>query len=70
MSSDAHSPALSTAVSSFQIGHRTRKIEEVMHSIRTKVILKRKIVENYGAQYEQGRAGESSLKGKMLRNVE
>ena len=27
------------------------------------------MVENYGAQYEQGRAGESALKGKLLENI-
>jgi hypothetical protein len=46
-----------------------RKIEEIFHSIRTKIIEKRKMVENYGAQYEQGRAGESALKGKLLENI-
>jgi hypothetical protein len=31
------------------------KIEDTIHSIRTKVIEKRKMVETFGAQYENGR---------------
>ena len=56
MSSDAQAPALSAAVSSFQIGNRTWKLGDPIHSIGTKVIEKRKMVETFGAQYETGRA--------------
>jgi hypothetical protein len=56
MSSDAHAPALSAAVSSFQIGSRIWKIGDTIHSIGTKVIEKRKMVETFGAQFETGRA--------------
>jgi hypothetical protein len=56
MSSNARAPALSAAISSFDIGNRTWKIGDSIHSIRTKVIEKRKIVETFGAQFATGRA--------------
>jgi hypothetical protein len=48
MSSDAHAPALSAAVSSFKINQQTWKIENIFHSIRTKVMEIRKMVETFG----------------------
>ncbi len=59
MASDAHAPQLSAAVSSFQIGHQTLKIEDTIQSIRTKVFEKRKMVKTFGAQYENERMKES-----------
>jgi hypothetical protein len=50
MSSDAQAQALSAAVSNFKIGNRTWKLGDLIHSISTKVIEKRKMVENFGEQ--------------------
>jgi hypothetical protein len=69
MSSDTHAPQLSAAASSFQIGHRTLKIEDTIHSIRTKVIEKRKMVETFGAQYENGRTEEEFFWKESTRRV-
>ncbi len=65
MSPDAHAPQLSAAVSSFQIGHRTLKIEDTIQSIRTKVFEKRKMVKIFGAQYENGRT-EGEFLGRTV----
>jgi hypothetical protein len=70
MSPDAHAPQLSAAVSSFQIGHQTLKIEDKIQSIRTKVFEKRKMFKTFGAQYENGRTEGKFLGrrvGKMYR---
>jgi UDP-glucose 4-epimerase len=56
MSLNAQAQGLSAAISSFQIGNRTWKIGDIIHSIGTKAIEKRKMVETFGAQYETGRA--------------
>jgi hypothetical protein len=61
MPSDVHAPPLLAAISSYQIGHRTWKIEDTIHSIRTKVVEKRKMVETFGALYKNGRT-----EGKFL----
>ena len=52
MPSDAHAQQLSAAVSTFKIGNRTWNIGDTLHSIGTKVIEKRKMVETFGAQFE------------------
>ena len=69
MSSDAHAPALSAAISSFQIGNRTWKLGDIIYSIGTKVIEKRKMVETFGAQYDTGRAEGEFLEGGLVRNI-
>jgi hypothetical protein len=63
--SDAHAPALSAAVSSFKIGHRTWKIENKFRSIGTKVIKIRKMVETFGEQYATSQVWD----GELLRNI-
>ena len=69
MSSDAHAPALSAAVSSFKIGQRTWKIENIFRSIGTKVIKIRKMVETFGEQYATSQAKESVWEGELLRII-
>jgi hypothetical protein len=68
MSSDAHAPQLSAAVSSFQIGHRTLKIEDTIHCIRTEVTEK-KMVKTFGAQYENGRTKEEFLGRRVGKKI-
>jgi hypothetical protein len=69
MSSDAHAPALSAAVSSFKIGQWTWKIDNIFHSIRTKVIEKRKMVEIFSEQCATSQAKKSVWEGELLRNI-
>ena len=69
VSSDAHALALSAAVSSFKIGQWTWKVDNVFHSIRTKVIEKRKMVETFSEKYATSQAKESVWEGELLRNI-
>ncbi len=69
MSLDAHAPALSAAVTSFKIGQRTWKIGDAVHSIGTKVIEKRKMVETFSEQYATSQAKDSVWEGELLRYI-
>jgi hypothetical protein len=71
VSSHAHAQALSAAVSSFKICQRTWKINNILHSIRTKVIEKRNMVETFGKRYARSQAAKESVwEGELLRNLQ
>jgi hypothetical protein len=69
MSSDAHAPPLSAAVSSFQIGHRTWKIEDTIHSIRTKVVENEKWSKLSAHNMKMEGLKESFSEGVLVRNI-